>query len=52
MPYLAEELETLFQGHVFFCEGATTKAIRENYGLRKDHHLDAYCIGLAYLDSL
>ena len=52
MPYLAEELETLFDGHVFFCEGATTKAIREKYGLRKDHHLDAYCIGLAYLDSL
>ena len=52
MPYLAIELQNIFGENFFMCDGYTTKAIREKYHLDKDHHIDAYCIGLSYLESL
>jgi hypothetical protein len=52
MPYLAIELQNIFGENFFMSDGYTTKAIREKYHLDKDHHIDAYCIGLSYLESL
>lgn len=44
IPYLAEELTTRFPGSCYLTTGQETHAFREDRGIAKDHHLDAYCI--------
>ena len=46
MPYLVEELVTKFEDEAYFITGYETKQIREKFHLKKDHNLDAYCMGL------
>lgn len=49
IPRLIDELAKLFPGHSFLTTGKDTAGFRENYGIAKDHHLDAYCIACSIL---
>ena len=44
IPYLVDELAIRFPSHSFVTTGQSTKEFREDNGIPKDHHLDAYCI--------
>ncbi len=46
VPYIAEELISMFGDHVSFCSGYETSLIRENLSISKDHPEDAVCISL------
>ena len=51
IPYLAEELAARFPDHNFVTTGGDTAQCRENHGIPKDHHLDAYCIAYSVIDQ-
>ena len=38
----------MFPQHAFVTTGKDTADFREDYGIAKEHHLDAYCICLLY----
>ena len=44
IPELTEQLAQLFPQHAFVTAGKDTADFREDYGIAKEHHLDAYCI--------
>lgn len=50
IPYLAQRLAECFPGHVYTTTGKDTASFREDHGLSKDHHLDAYCIACSVID--
>ena len=49
IPYLAEGLAARFPGHSFMTTGGDTVQYREDHGIPKDHHLDAYCIACSVI---
>ena len=49
IPQLAKELGDLFPGKAFVTDGYSTHLYREEHGIRKDHHIDAYCIACSIL---
>lgn len=49
VPGLLTQLAGLFPGHVYVTEGKGTAAFRNEHGVPKDHHLDAYCIACSAL---
>ena len=50
IPFLTKELGTMFPDHAFVTEGRSTKVFRMQYGIEKDHDLDAYCIACSILE--
>ena len=50
IPFLTKELEKMFPDHTFVTEGKSTKGFRMQYGIEKDHDLDAYCIACSILE--
>lgn len=44
IPRLTKELGNLFPGKAFVTDGNSTHRYREEHNLKKDHHIDAYCI--------
>lgn len=51
IPLLTEQLAGMFPQHTFVTTGRDTHAFRENYGIPKDHYLDAYCIGCSVFSN-
>ena len=51
IPFLENELGTMFPNHAFITTGQDTAAFREDYGIPKNHHLDAYCIACSVLTT-
>lgn len=51
VPFLVEEISSRFPGHSYVTTGQETHAYREDNGIPKDHHLDAYCIACSVLRS-
>lgn len=51
MPYFLKYLETIFPDNVHVTRGWETSKFREDYGIGKDHGLDAYCIAMAAYDG-
>lgn len=49
IPFLMKKLGELHPDHVFATNGWNTKQFREDHHLKKDHDLDAYCIGASIL---
>ncbi len=49
---LGKGLASRFPEHVFYINGSGTKNFREDHGIDKDHHLDAYCIAAASLPNV
>ncbi len=49
VPYLVEELAKHFPKRFFMTTGQETCAFREDNGIPKNHHLDAYCIACSVL---
>ena len=49
IPRLVQELEKQYPKHTHVTTGRNTKAFREQYGLSKDHDIDAYCIAASCL---
>ena len=49
IPALTDELGNLFPGHFFMTTGKDTADFREDHGIAKGHHLDAYCIACSVL---
>ena len=50
VPYLTQQLAERFPGHVYTTTGKDTASFREDNGIPKDHHLDAYCIACSVID--
>ena len=49
IPALTEQLTAMFPQHAFVTTGKDTADFREDYGIAKEHHLDAYCIACSVL---
>lgn len=49
IPALTDELAEMFPGHFFVTTGKNTAGFRDDHGIAKDHHLDAYCIACSIL---
>ena len=49
IPALTEQLAELFPQHAFVTTGEDTADFREDHGIAKEHHLDAYCIACSVL---
>lgn len=51
IPALTEQLAEQFPQHAFVTTGQDTSHFREDYGIPKEHYLDAYCIGCAVIPN-
>lgn len=51
IPYLVEELGTMFPGKAFATTGKDTASFRLEHGIPKDHYLDAFCIACSVLNE-
>ena len=52
IPSLTEELAKRFPEHFAVTTGRDTYAFREDYGIPKDHYLDAYCIACSAIPDI
>ena len=52
IPSLTEELAKRFPEHFTVTTGRDTYAFREDYGIPKDHYLDAYCIACSAIPDI
>lgn len=48
-PQLIKRLEEKYPNHLFITNGKCTAEYRKEYGVNKDHYLDAYCIACSIL---
>ena len=51
MPYFCDYLESKFGGNFYISNGKDTAECRRLNNIPKDHHLDAYCVGLSALEN-
>ena len=50
-PKLLNQLSELYPNEVYIIDGKTTHDFREKHNIKKDHHLDAYCIACSILET-